>query len=376
MKMKRKRKGGVMSIKHFRNIVVAVCLGSLALSLALARPVITTQPANEFLNASTSAQFFVVASGTAPISYQWLFNGTAMDGATSRILTLANPQPAQWGYYSAVVSNASGAVTSQVAELKVFVAAPHSLSGIQAESNSSVSLSFAGETTTSFALYYDLYPLAASSNLFDWVPLAMLQGTNAALDTLHFLDTNAPAFSQRFYRTPSNQLVTPDPQPTGPYPVGTFSMLLTNTNRSNAKFMTTFWYPAVAQAGVLPAKYVEPQVTSGSYGSYGSHIAEFFSHSLSNAPIATNRAAYPIVLYDPSWGGQRRENTDKTEELASWGYVVVGLDTSDTTISVFPNGAVVDGQTIENTIAGVTAAIEGGGSELVIFRVKATESLA
>ena len=39
-------------------------------------------------------------------------------------------------------------------------------------------------------------------------------------------------------------------------------MLLTNTNApgNNAKFMVTFWYPAVAQAGVLPAKYVEPQV--------------------------------------------------------------------------------------------------------------------
>jgi uncharacterized repeat protein (TIGR03803 family) len=354
-----------MNIKHFRNIVVSVCLGWLAFSLALAQPVITTQPANEFLSPGLTASFAVSETGVQPFTYQWLFDGTAMASATRSDLILADPQPAQWGYYSVIVSNASGAVTSQVAELKVFVAALHSLSGIQTESNGSVNLSFAGETTTSFALYYDLYPLAASSNLFDWVPLAMLQRTNAALDTLHFLDTNAPMFSQRFYRTPSNQLVTPDPQPTGPYPVGTFSMLLTNTNRSNAKFMTTFWYPAVAQAGVLPAKYVEPQVTSGSYGSYGSQIAAFFSHSLSNAPIATNLASYPVVLYDPSWGGQRRENADKTEELASWGYVVVGLDTSDTTISVFPpsvsfpNGEIVYGQTIENTIAGVTAAIEG-----------------
>jgi predicted dienelactone hydrolase len=137
------------------------------------------------------------------------------------------------------------------------------------------------------------------------------------LDTLTFVDGNAPEFSQRFYRTPSNQLVTPDPPPTGPYPVGTFSMLLTNTNRANAKFMVSFWYPAVAQAGVLPTKYVEPQVAEGeNYGGFASQVAAFYSHSLSNAPLATNLAAYPIVLYDPSYGGPRGENTDKTEDLA------------------------------------------------------------
>jgi hypothetical protein len=60
-------------------------------------------------------------------------------------------------------------------------------------------------------------------------------------------------------------------------------MLLTNTNRSNAKFMVTFWYSAAAQAGVLPAKYVEPQVAvSGNYGKFAKEVAEFYSHSLSN----------------------------------------------------------------------------------------------
>jgi len=343
-----------MNMRHLRNIVVTTCVGWLAPSLALAQPVIATQPANQFLGSGATATFSVSASGTAPLAYQWLFDRTAISSATRSTLVLTSPQPAQWGYYLVIVSNAAGFVTSQVAELKVFVTTPHNLSGIQVQSNGFVSLSFAGETTAPFAAYYSLYPLASSSNLVDWAPLITLQYTNEVLDSLNFLDTNAPEFSQRFYRTPTNQLPTPDPQPTGPYPVGTFSMLLTNTNRSNAKFMVTFWYPAVAQA-MLPAQYAEPQMTSGSYGSYGGQMPAFFSHSLSNAPLATNLAAFPVVLYDPSWGGDRRENTDKTEELASWGYVVVGLDTSDTTISVFPNGNVVGGQAINNTVAGVDA---------------------
>ena len=107
----------------------------------------------------------------APFTYQWLFDGTAMAGATNSAFSVANAQPAQSGYYSVIVSNASGSVTSQVAELKVFVAAPHGFSGIQAESDGSVSLSFKGETTALFAPYYDLYPLETSSNLVDWAPL-------------------------------------------------------------------------------------------------------------------------------------------------------------------------------------------------------------
>jgi uncharacterized repeat protein (TIGR03803 family) len=282
---------------------------------------------------------------------------------------LARAEPTNSGYYSVIVSNASGCVTSQVAELKVFVSAPHNLSGIQAESNGSMSLTFSGETTALFAPYYDMYPLETSSNLVDWAPLVTLQRTNEALDTLSFLDTNAPEFSQRFYRTASNSLPTPDPLPTGPYPVGTFSMLLTNTNRNNAKFMVTFWYPAVAQTVALPAKYVDPQVAAGEWyynltsyrgGNFISQVTAFFSHSLPNAPLATNLAAYPVVLYDSAARCHRRENTDKVEDLASWGYVVVGLDTSDTQVSVFPNGTVAYAQTTSlNTMAQWDADIEG-----------------
>ena len=180
-----------MNIKYFRSIVVSVCLGCLAPLVALAQPVITTQPTNRFLSASGSVSFSVGVTGVAPFTYQWLFDGTAIAGATNYAFSVANPQPAQWGYYSVIVSNASGSVTSQVAELKVFVAAPHSLSGIQAETNGSVNLSFKGETTALFAPYYNLYPLETSTNLVDWAPVATLQRPNTALDTLQFLDTDA-----------------------------------------------------------------------------------------------------------------------------------------------------------------------------------------
>ncbi len=344
-----------MNIRHFRSIVVSVCLGWLAPSLALAQPVITKQPSDHFVNATFGTSFSVLATGVAP-TFQWLFDGTTIADATNNYFTVANAQPAQSGYYSVIVSNASGSVTSQVAELKVFVPVPHGFSGIQAESGGSVNLSFKGETTALFAPYYDLYPLETSTNLVDWAPLVTLQRTNAALDTLQFLDAGAPQLTRRFYRTPTNSLLTPIPQASGPYSVGTFSMLLTDPSRTNRvlhtnyQFMITFWYPAVAQAGVLPALYEDKQVAMcGCYyisggSSWNNQLAAFFSHSLSNTPLATNLVKYPVLLYSPGWTGHRRENTDKVEDLASWGYVVVGLDHRDTFLSVLPNGTLLHGQ--------------------------------
>ena len=362
-----------MNINHIRYIIVSVCLGCLAPSLALAQFKITTQPIDRFVDPGKNTSFSVSSSGVGPFAYQWLFNGMALVDATNRIFYVTNAQAAQSGYYSVLVSNASGSVTSQVALLKVFVSAPHDFSSIEVRSDRSASLTFTGEATALFGRYYDLYPLETSSNLVDWTPLTLLQRTNAALDTLQFLDTDAAKFGQRFYRLATNLWVTPLPQSTGPYSVGTLSMLLTDPSRTNKvrhtnqQFMVTFSYPTFPQAGVVPASFVEKEVAAnynmpvsiGAGGNFATQVVAFYSHSLSNAPIATNLVKYPVVLYSPGYGGHRRENTDKVEDLASWGYVVVAMDHIDTFLSVFPDGKVVHGQGSISSTRDAVASIEG-----------------
>src|SRR5947207_2390622 len=46
-------------------------------------PAITTQPASQMVSAGQTATFTVAATGTAPVSYQWQMNGTAIGGATA-----------------------------------------------------------------------------------------------------------------------------------------------------------------------------------------------------------------------------------------------------------------------------------------------------
>jgi plastocyanin len=82
-------------------------------------PTITTQPHSQSVTVGQAASFSVGASGTPPLSFQWLFGGTALAGATMSSLTINNAQAANAGNYSAVVANAFGSVTSSVAVLTV-----------------------------------------------------------------------------------------------------------------------------------------------------------------------------------------------------------------------------------------------------------------
>lgn len=312
---------------------------------------ITAQPADQIVDAGATVTFTASAAGTA-LAYQWRFNGADLPGQTNRSLVLPNAQPADAGHYLLVVTNAFGSLTSHVALLTVSTI--HHIKGITANPNHTISLNLAGVVPRTLAAYYDLYPLDASTNLMDWSPLAALLRTNATLDALSYLDSDAANFDKRFYRTPTNFLITPYPKPTGPYPVGTVSRLLTDPSRSNryniptnSSFMVTIWYPAEARAGVLPEACVESNATLYAYLNTRnpSIVAQFVSHALPSLPLATNQPSYPVVIYSHG-GGFRRQNTDKALELASHGYVVVAVDHMWTTASVFPNGQVVVGQTV------------------------------
>ena len=92
---------------------------SLIVSTSASGPNIATQPESLTVTAGGSAAFTVVASGTAPLSYQWSKNGAAIVGATGSTFALSSSQLSDAGSYSVVVSNATGSVTSTVATLTV-----------------------------------------------------------------------------------------------------------------------------------------------------------------------------------------------------------------------------------------------------------------
>ncbi len=91
-------------------------------------PVVLTQPQSQTVYAGTPVTLSTLVSGSAPLSYQWVWNGTNLPTATSSTLVFANPQVSNSGAYALVVSNAYGMVTSAVATLTVNARACASLS--------------------------------------------------------------------------------------------------------------------------------------------------------------------------------------------------------------------------------------------------------
>jgi hypothetical protein len=93
---------------------------TLTVNSAPVAPTIATQPANQTVNAGQTATFSVVASGTAPLTYQWQKNGVAITGATAASYTTPVTITADSGeLFRVVVSNSAGNVTSNSATLTV-----------------------------------------------------------------------------------------------------------------------------------------------------------------------------------------------------------------------------------------------------------------
>ncbi len=95
--------------------------GSAGKCPAAFAPVILSQPTNQTVLAGGSASFYVVAGGTPPLSYQWLFNGAPLAGQIGTSLTLSNVQSGDAGNYSVLVTNLGGPALSSNALLTVLV---------------------------------------------------------------------------------------------------------------------------------------------------------------------------------------------------------------------------------------------------------------
>ncbi|MEI2725305.1 MAG: LamG-like jellyroll fold domain-containing protein [Verrucomicrobiota bacterium] len=98
--------------------------GSAGKCTTPAPPYFVSLPANQTVTVGDNASFNVTAGGSSPLSYQWRFNSTNIDGATNSLLVLTNVQLTQAGGYSVQVANAYGTTNSPDASLTVNSAAP------------------------------------------------------------------------------------------------------------------------------------------------------------------------------------------------------------------------------------------------------------
>ncbi len=143
-------------------------------------------------------------------------------------------------------------------------------------------------------------------------------------------------------------------KPTGPYQVGTVTYDWTDENRleeatrepnDKRELMVQVWYPAEKTDNLKKAPYINdlPEVSRG-LGVPSvllSHLKYVKSNSYSNAKLSDKQQKYPLLIFSHGFQFFRNVNTFEVEELASHGYIVVGIDhTYDAAATVFSDGRV------------------------------------
>jgi hypothetical protein len=129
-------------------------------------PGITNQPLSQTIDQGGTVSFGVGASGTAPLGYQWRFNGIDLPGATTASLIASNAQLAQAGDYTVAGSNPGAATTSAAANLLVFAPGAIVNGGLRREVYSGTQGSSIGDLPYS-PNYPDLPDITSISTTFE-----------------------------------------------------------------------------------------------------------------------------------------------------------------------------------------------------------------
>jgi hypothetical protein len=181
---------------------------------------------------------------------------------------------------------------------------------------------------------------------------------------------------------PAGQGHTPYlPEPTGPCPVGTTSLWLTDTSRPdpwvagvNAReLMVSLWYPATPSDG-RRARYMTPaeselQLTGrGITGVPQDALSTVRTNAVSDATPAGRQRSLPLVVLSPGFTNPRSTLTALAEDLASHGYVVAGIDhTYESDATAFPDGRVTTGRAREAPRSGRGEKVVAGRAADVSF---------
>jgi len=110
-----------IALQFFQPIALILMLAAAASAQGQA-PVILKPPQGTAILVGSTTALNVQASGTNPLTYQWLFNSNPLPNATASSYTISNIQKANEGDYRVIVGSTSGSVTSVVARVTVVAA--------------------------------------------------------------------------------------------------------------------------------------------------------------------------------------------------------------------------------------------------------------
>jgi dienelactone hydrolase len=150
------------------------------------------------------------------------------------------------------------------------------------------------------------------------------------------------------------------PQPTGLHKVGTESYHLIDPARKerhslnpndNRELMIQIWYPAQATEKDTKALYANGSLEfiKKDISKHAeipieqlTHLDSLKSYSVAHAPLSLTQETYPVIIFSPGFGTPVNLYSSLLEDLASHGYITVGINYPYVTNPViFPDNRVI-----------------------------------
>ncbi len=142
------------------------------------------------------------------------------------------------------------------------------------------------------------------------------------------------------------------PKPSGEYLVGTKTYDVVDEGRieqyddskESRKFKVQIWYPLDSNDGLEKAPWLYEGISIARGLSKDAHLPFFVLDKMANVEsnsyiggeISAKKDKYPIIIISHGWSGVKNLHQDFAEELASRGYIVLGVDhTYGAAITIF-----------------------------------------
>ena len=299
-----------------------------------APPSITTQPASQTVNAGQTATFSVVATGTAPLSYQWQQNGANISGATAASYTIPATTSANNGAtFDVLVSNSAGSVTSSTAKLTVTAAAvPPSITTqpanqtVTAGQTATFSVAATGTAPLSYqwrqnganisgaiAASYTT-PSTTSANNGATFDVIVSNSAGSATSNAATLTVTAAAVPPSITTQPTNQTVTAGQ-------AATFSVVASGTAPLTYQWLQNTGSGFTPISGATSSSYTTPATTSANNGMAFEVTASNSAGSVTSnsATLTVNAQATP-----PSITAQPTDQTVTAGQTATFSVVASG----------------------------------------------------
>ncbi len=363
--------GATFTVEVINGVGSAVsAAATLSVTSTAVAPSITTQPADQMVGVGAKATFTVLASGSAPLTYQWSKNGAAITGATAASYTTPATVIGDNGAsYSVQVTNSAGNASSNAATLTVNNVAPT----ITAQpKNQTANL---GATATFVVTATGTNPLT-----FQWLKNGItIPGATASSYTTPatLVGDNDTTFSVRITNSAGNVLssaatltvkvaapaITAQPKNQSVLAGGAAAFSVTATGTAP---LTYQWFKkGTVISGATAASYTTPATVIGDSGAtFTVKVTNSAGTVTSNAATLTVTAAAtaPTIVSQPA-------NQSVTVGTSAT-FSVTASGTAPLTYQWSKGGAVISGATGASYTTPATALIDSGKS----FTVKVTNT--